>query len=136
MIIAEGTRLGRYEIRKPIGSGGMGEVYMAQDVRLERTVALKTLPEGVSSDQQRMRRFEQEARAASALNHPNVTHIYEIEEENGYHFIAMEYIEGSTLRQHMAASPLRLHEALDIAQQITAALSAARRRYHPPRHQA
>jgi serine/threonine protein kinase len=123
--IAEGTRLGRYEIRRPIGSGGMGEVYMAQDVRLERTVALKILPEGVSTDQQRMRRFEQEARAASALNHPNVTHIYEIEEENGYHFIAMEYIEGNTLRQHMAASPLRLHEALDIAQQITAALSAA-----------
>ncbi|MBD0371577.1 MAG: protein kinase [Pyrinomonadaceae bacterium] len=125
MTIAEGTRLGRYEIRKPLGAGGMGEVYMAQDTRLERVVALKILPEGVSSDQQRMRRFEQEARAASALNHPNVTHIYEIEEEAGHHFIAMEYIEGATLRQHMAASSLKLHDALDIAQQIAAALSAA-----------
>ena len=123
--IAEGTRLGRYEIRRPIGSGGMGEVYMAQDLRLERTVALKILPEGVSADQQRMRRFEQEARAASALNHPNVTHIYEIEEADGYHFIAMEYIEGETLRQHMSASALRLQTALDIAQQVAAALSAA-----------
>lgn len=103
----------------------MGEVYMAQDVRLERTVALKILPQGVSSDPQRMRRFEQEARAASALNHPNVAHIYEIEEENGHHFIAMEYIEGETLRQQMAASPLILRQALDIAQQIAAALTSA-----------
>ncbi|MCA1557050.1 MAG: protein kinase, partial [Acidobacteria bacterium] len=111
MTIGEGTRLGRYEVRKHIGSGGMGEVYMAHDTRLERTVALKILPEGVSSDQQRMRRFEQEARAASALNHPNVTHIYEIEEEGGYNFIAMEYIEGKTLRQRMNEAHLSLHEA-------------------------
>ncbi|HKS30607.1 MAG TPA: protein kinase [Pyrinomonadaceae bacterium] len=125
MTIAEGTRLGRYEIRKPVGAGGMGEVYLAQDVRLERTVALKILPQNVSEDQQRMRRFEQEARAASALNHPNVAHIYEIEEDSGYRFIAMEYIEGSTLRQQMAASPMMLRDALDIAQQIAAALAAA-----------
>lgn len=125
MTIAEGTRLGRYEIRVPLGAGGMGEVYTAQDVRLERTVALKILPAEVSQDQQRMRRFEQEARAASALNHPNVAHIYEIENENGYHFIAMEYIEGETLRQRMTASSMRLHEMLDIAQQVAAALSAA-----------
>jgi eukaryotic-like serine/threonine-protein kinase len=123
--IAEGTRLGRYEIRGPLGAGGMGEVYLAQDVRLERTVALKILPGGVSSDQQRMRRFEQEARAASSLSHPNVAHIYEIEEEHGYHFIAMEYIEGDTMRQRMNVSPLSLHDALDVAQQITAALAAA-----------
>lgn len=103
----------------------MGEVYMAQDVRLERTVALKILPSDVSQDQQRMRRFEQEARAASALNHPNVAHIYEIEESDGYHFIAMEYIEGDTLRQRMVASMMRLHDTLDIAQQTAAALSAA-----------
>jgi eukaryotic-like serine/threonine-protein kinase len=123
--ISEGTRLGRYEVRRPLGAGGMGEVYMAQDVRLERLVALKILPEGVSHDPQRMRRFEQEARAASSLNHPNVAHIYEIEEEGGHRFIAMEYVEGATLRQHMAASPLMLGQALDIAQQVTAALSAA-----------
>jgi eukaryotic-like serine/threonine-protein kinase len=125
MTVSEGTRLGRYEIRKPLGAGGMGEVYMAQDVRLERIVALKILPEGVSHDPQRMRRFEQEARAASSLNHPNVAHIYEIEEESGHRFIAMEYVEGATLRQHMAASPLMLGQALDIAQQVTAALAAA-----------
>jgi serine/threonine protein kinase len=123
--IAEGTRLGRYEVRRLLGSGGMGEVYLALDVRLERTVALKILPEGVSSDQQRMRRFEQEARAASALSHPNVAHIYEIEEDNGHRFIAMEYIEGDTMRQRMTLSPPRLHEALDMAQQIAAALTAA-----------
>jgi serine/threonine protein kinase/dipeptidyl aminopeptidase/acylaminoacyl peptidase len=125
MTIAEGTRLGRYEIRGPVGAGGMGEVYMAQDVRLGRTVALKILPEGFSQDQQRMRRFEQEAHAAVALNHPNVTHIYEVEEEAGYHFIAMEYVEGETLRQRMTASPLSLHDALEIAQQVGAALTAA-----------
>ena len=125
MTIAEGTRLGRYEVRRPLGAGGMGEVYLALDVRLERTVALKILPADVSSDPQRMRRFEQEARAASSLSHPNVAHIYEIEEEGGYNFIAMEFIEGLTLRQHMAASQLRLRDALDIAQQIAAALSAA-----------
>ena len=103
----------------------MGEVYLAMDVRLERTVALKILPADVAVDQQRMRRFEQEARAASALNHPNVAHIYEIEEDNGHHFIAMEHIEGDTMRQRMLASPFTLHEALDVAQQIAAALAAA-----------
>ncbi|HEX8746494.1 MAG TPA: protein kinase [Pyrinomonadaceae bacterium] len=125
MTIAEGTRLGRYQIRKPVGAGGMGEVYMAQDMRLERMVALKILPQNVAQDQQRMRRFEQEARSASALNHPNVAHIYEIEEADGYRFIAMEYIEGVTLRRQMAASPMILRDALDVAQQIAAALTAA-----------
>jgi serine/threonine protein kinase/Tol biopolymer transport system component len=123
--ITEGTRLGRYEVLRPLGSGGMGEVYLALDVRLERTVALKILPADVSSDQQRMRRFEQEARAASQLNHPNVAHIYEIEEDGGHRFIAMEYIEGDTMRQRMLASPLSLHDALDVAQQAAAALTAA-----------
>ncbi|HEX8846308.1 MAG TPA: protein kinase [Pyrinomonadaceae bacterium] len=125
MPIAPGTQLGRYEVRSQLGAGGMGEVYLAQDSRLERTVALKILPAEVSSDQGRMRRFVQEARAASALNHPNVAHIYEIEETDGHHFIAMEYIEGETLRQHAAHAQPSLPEALDISMQVAAALSAA-----------
>lgn len=125
MAIASGTRLGRYEIRSQIGAGGMGEVYLAQDTKLERTVALKILPADVASDQARMRRFIQEARAASGLSHPNVAHIYEIEEQDGYHFIAMEYIEGETLRRRLSHTRLDLTEALDISLQAGAALAAA-----------
>ncbi|PYS46012.1 MAG: hypothetical protein DMF68_20610, partial [Acidobacteria bacterium] len=125
MTITPGTKLGRYEIRSALGAGGMGEVYLAQDTRLERTVALKILPAEVAKDQGRMRRFVQEARAASALNHPNVAHIYEIEDVDGHHFIAMEFIEGETLRQHIARSQLALPEALDISVQVAAALAAA-----------
>ncbi len=125
MAIATGTRLGRYEIRSQIGAGGMGEVYLAQDTKLDRTVALKILPSGVASDQARMRRFIQEARAASGLSHPNVAHIYEIEEMDGHHFIAMEHIEGETLRRRLTHTRLELTEALDIALQVAAALSAA-----------
>ena len=125
MDLQAGTKLGRYEIRSKIAAGGMGEVYLAYDGRLERTVALKILPAEVASDQNRMRRFAQEARAASALNHPNVAHIYEIEEIDGYHFIAMEYVEGRTLRQHMAHRQMELPETLEIGMQVAAALSAA-----------
>src|SRR5947209_9443822 len=125
MTITPGTKLGRYEIRSALGAGGMGEVYLAQDTRLERTVALKILPAEVAKDQGRMRRFVQEARAASALKHPNVAHIYEIEDVDGHHFIAMEFIEGETLRQHIARSQLALPEALDISVQVAAALAAA-----------
>jgi serine/threonine protein kinase len=91
MAIAAGTRLGRYEIRSPLGAGGMGEVYLAYDSQLERTVALKVLPHGIARDEQRMHRFRQEARSASALKHPSVAHIYEIGEGKGINFIAMEY---------------------------------------------
>src|SRR5262245_46611755 len=89
MTLAVGTKLGRYEIRSKIGAGGMGEVYLAQDAKLNRTVALKILPADLASDQSRMRRFVREAQAASSLSHPNVAHIYEIEEVDNYHFIAM-----------------------------------------------
>src|SRR5213593_3836202 len=97
MTIASGTKLGRYEIRAKIGEGGMGEVYLAEDTRLHRKVALKILPVDLAADKDRMRRFEQEATAAAALNHPNIAHIYEIGGD-GTNFIAMEYIEGESLR--------------------------------------
>ena len=94
-----GTKFGRYEIRSKLGEGGMGEVYLAQDAKLDRKVALKVLPPQVAALHDRMRRFTQEAKAAAALNHPNIAHVYEIDEVEGQHFIAMEFIDGQTLRQ-------------------------------------
>src|SRR6184192_459981 len=99
MTLGAGTVLDRYEIRSQIGEGGMGEVYLAEDTRLNRNVALKVLPADVAANQDRMRRFTQEAKAAAALNHPNIAHVYEIDEVEGQHFIAMEFIDGQTLRQ-------------------------------------
>src|SRR5215831_10720355 len=99
MTIAAGTNLGRYELRSKVGAGGMGEVYLAEDTQLRRKVALKVLPEDVASNQDRMRRFKQEAHAAAALNHPYIAHIYEIGESQGAHFIAMEFVDGYTLRE-------------------------------------
>src|SRR3989441_3546725 len=101
MSIAAGTKLGRYEIRSKLAEGGMGEVYLAEDTQLRRRVALKVLPEGLAANQDRMRRFVQEAQAAAALNHPNIAHIYEIREVDGLSFIAMEFIEGRTLRDYL-----------------------------------
>src|SRR5216110_3475883 len=95
--ISAGARLGHYEIRSQIGAGGMGEVYLAQDTKLDRKVALKILPADLAANQDRMRRFVQEAKAAAALNHPNIAHIYEIGESEGTNFIAMEFVEGETL---------------------------------------
>src|ERR687888_893654 len=99
MTLAPETQLGRYEIRSLLGKGGMGEVYLAQDTSLNRKVALKVLPAEVASNQDRMRRFKQEATAAAALNHPNIAHIYEIGESGGTHFIALEFVDGLTLRE-------------------------------------
>jgi serine/threonine protein kinase/tricorn protease-like protein len=99
MTIAANTKVGRYEIRSKIGEGGMGEVYLAEDAELHRNVALKVLPSEVAAHPDRMRRFKQEAQAAAALNHPNIAHIYEIGESDGVHFIALEFVDGSTLRQ-------------------------------------
>ena len=99
MSLSSGIRLGRYEIRSKIGAGGMGEVYLAEDTRLHRKVALKILPLNVAANQDRMRRFEQEATAAASLNHPHIAHIYEIGEAEGVNFIAMEFVEGKTLRE-------------------------------------
>jgi serine/threonine protein kinase len=96
-MIPTGTRFGRYEIGSQLGARGMGEVYLAQDTKLDRKVALKILPAEVAANRERMRRFTQEAKAAAAFNHPNIAHVYEIDEVDGQHFIAMEYVDGETL---------------------------------------
>src|SRR6266567_3870442 len=124
MTIVPGTRLGRYEIRSQIGAGGMGEVYLALDTRLDRKVALKILPAEVAAHPDRMKRFVQEAKTASALNHPNIITIYEIEQIDSIHFIATEFIEGHTLRQRMQSAPMKLGDVLDVAAQIASALAA------------
>src|SRR5919197_924027 len=99
MPLAPDTRLGRYEILSQLGAGGMGEVYLAQDTKLDRKVALKILPADVAAHHDRMSRFVQEAKAAAALNHPNIATIHEIEEIDSVHFIATEFIDGETLRE-------------------------------------
>jgi eukaryotic-like serine/threonine-protein kinase len=119
------TNLSHYRIVSKIGAGGMGEVYLAEDTRLRRKVALKTLPAEFASNRDRMRRFEQEAQAAAALNQPNIAHIYEIGEHDGTNFIVMEFIDGLTLRERMRQTPMKLGEVLDVAVQIASALSAA-----------
>ncbi|MDQ3751029.1 MAG: protein kinase, partial [Acidobacteriota bacterium] len=119
--------LSHYRIISKLGEGGMGEVYLAEDTRLERKVALKILPEDFASDTERMRRFVQEAKSASALNHPNIITIYEIGETDNPHFIATEYIEGETLHNRLKSEPLNLKSVLDIAIQVASALEAAHR---------
>src|SRR2546421_4499455 len=105
MTIAGGTRLGRYEIVSKIGEGGMGEVYRAQDTKLDRKVALKILPADLASNRDRMDRFVREAKSAAALSHPNIAQIFEIGEHDGTHFIAMEFVDGFTLRQLLSLIP-------------------------------
>ena len=123
--LASGQMVGPYEIVSFITRGGMGEVYLAQDRRLNRKVALKLLPVSFTRDDERLRRFEQEARAASALNHPNIITIFEILKTNTTHAIATEFVEGETLRKRLSRSPLTLGESLPIAIQVADALSAA-----------
>ena len=120
-----GTKLGRYEIRSRIGEGGMGEVYLAEDTRLHRKVALKVLPHDLAANRDRMRRFEQEATAAAALNHPNIAHVYEIGESDGVNFIAMEYVDGATLREKIHGEPTELRKLLRYLQQVAEGLAKA-----------
>ena len=114
MTAETGTRLGRYEIRSKIGAGGMGEVYLAEDTRLHRKVALKILPSDLAANKDRMRRFEQEAQAAAALNHPNIAHIYEIGESGGVNFMAMEFIDGVTLGEKIHGERTELKKLLNV----------------------
>ncbi len=121
----EGAALGRYRILAFLGRGGMGEVYKAQDTTLRREVAIKVLPSNFSIDRDRLRRFEQEARAASALNHPNIITIHEFGQEDGVHFIVSEFIEGETLRKRLDGERINAVDIQEIAIQITNALNAA-----------
>ena len=126
MAINEGLKLGRYEIRSHLGTGGMGQVYLAQDTsELDRAVAIKLLPADIAADPKWMRRFIREARTVSALNHPNVLTVYEFGVHESTRFMAMEYVDGVTLRDYMKGSRLNLHEVLDIGMQVAAALNAA-----------
>jgi hypothetical protein len=123
--INAGTRLGPYEILSPLGAGGMGEVWRARDTRLGRDVAIKVLPEELASDRERLKRFEREAHAASALSHPNIVTIYEVAREDATAFIAMELIAGKTLRNVIGGTPLPLRRILAIAPQIAEGLARA-----------
>src|SRR5438045_4251970 len=120
-----GETISHYRILSKVGAGGMGEVYLAQDTKLDRKVALKILPADVAAHPDRMKRFVQEAKAASGLNHPNIITIHEIDQTDSGHFIATEFIDGETLRQRMRDAPMKLGAVLDISVQIASALSAA-----------
>src|SRR5204863_201684 len=120
-----GENISHYKVISAIGKGGMGEVYLAEDTRLERQVALKILLDDVAEDSDRVRRFVQEAKAASALNHPNILTVYEIGEYGNSRYIATEFIQGETLRERMRGEPIGLNEAIEISQQTAASLAAA-----------
>jgi serine/threonine protein kinase len=120
-----GSRIGAYEIVSPLGVGGMGEVYRARDTKLNRNVAIKVLPDLFASDPERLARFQREAQVLALLNHPNIAHIYGLEESNGVRALVMELVEGPTLADRIARAPIPLREALSIAKQIAEALDAA-----------
>jgi eukaryotic-like serine/threonine-protein kinase len=125
MALTAGTKLGPYEIQAPLGAGGMGEVYRARDAKLGREVALKVLPEALARDAERIGRFEREAKVLASLNHPNIAAIYGFEDSSGVHALVMELVEGSTLAERIARSPIPITEALPVAKQVCEALEYA-----------
>src|SRR5712691_9013973 len=127
MPLAAGTRFGPYEVLAPIGAGGMGEVYRARDTRLDRTVAVKVLPEHLSSNPQLRERFDREAKAISSLSHPHICPLYDVGHQDGVDFLVMEYLEGETLAHRLKKGPLAADQTLQVAIQITDALDTAHR---------
>ncbi len=125
MALTSGTKLGPYQIESLIGAGGMGEVYRAHDSRLDRTVAIKVLPQSFSADRERLQRFSQEARAAAALNHPNILSIFDIGEESRAPYVVSELLEGETLRERVRNGPLPVRRVVDYAIQVARGLAAA-----------
>jgi Tol biopolymer transport system component len=127
MGLASGAKLGPYEVQAPLGAGGMGEVYRARDTRLDRTVAIKILPEHLSGNAEARQRFDREARAISALSHPNICHLYDIGQQSGISYLVMEYLEGETLADRLHKGPLQLGQALRIGTEICEGLEKAHR---------
>lgn len=125
MALTSGTKLGPYEIQSPLGAGGMGEVYRARDPRLGRDVAIKVLPSYFSSDTDRLQRFAQEARAAAALNHPNILAIFDIGDDRGSPYVISELLEGETLGERLRSGPLNTRRAIEYGLQVTRGLAAA-----------
>src|SRR5271154_7555412 len=125
MTLTAGAKLDSYEILAPLGAGGMGEVYRARDSALKREVAIKVLPPFVSQDPERLRRFEQEAQAAAALNHPNILAVYQFGVFDGAPYLVSELLEGATLRQLMQRGPIPVRKAIDYSIQIARGLAAA-----------
>ncbi len=125
MALANGAKLGPYEIIAPLGAGGMGEVYRARDPQLGRDVAIKILPVFLSRDRDRLRRFEQEARAAAALNHPNILAVYQFGSHDGAPYLVSELLEGHTLREVLVRGPVQPRKAVDYAVQVAHGLAAA-----------
>src|ERR1700677_3303170 len=125
MPLTSGAKLGPYEIQSIVGAGGMGEVYRAHDSRLNRTVAIKVLPASFSADRDRLQRFAQEARAAAALNHPNILSIFDIGEEQGAPYVVSELLEGETLRERLRNGPLPIRRVVDYSLQVARGLAAA-----------
>src|ERR1017187_3912543 len=125
MALAQGIKLGPYEILSPLGAGGMGEVYRARDTRLGRDVAIKVLPDEVAKDAHALSRFEHEAKAVAALSHPNILALYDVGESGGVHYAVTELLEGETLRSALARGLLPRKRVLDITTQVTDALAAA-----------
>src|ERR1700676_3363703 len=125
MNLASGTKLGPYEIASLLGAGGMGEVYRARDSRLKREVAIKVLPQSVSADADRLRRFEQEALATAALNHPNILAVFDIGTHEGAPYVVSELLEGETLRDSLRRGRLAVRKAIDYGVQVARGLGAA-----------